>query len=131
MNKKQRTIKACKELARKDRNPRGETFFNADSCPLCPIHHGGSNCQGCPLARKGGLIGCYRFKTYIEAKEAKVKFPDLSVTRVKSHQVKNIKSTFNARATFFDKIIPILERIPASRFTKKGWRYFEELGRDW
>jgi len=117
MNKKQLTIRACQELAEKYRNPEGKEFFHSESCPLCPIH---ISCRGCPLQRKRGVgYGCVDFKTFKKASAAEAKSPLAQ------------KRAFNARARFFDKIIPILEKIPAARFTKKGWTYFEELDRNW
>ena len=108
VKKKWRTIKACWELAAKYREPEGKEFFFTRSCPLCSIHN---NCLGCSMADHG--LGCVRFKSYIYAQAAEG------------------QKGFNARAAFFDKIIPILEGIPASRFTKKGWKYFDEMDRSW
>ncbi|KKM61140.1 hypothetical protein LCGC14_1534710 [marine sediment metagenome] len=116
MTKKERTIKACRELAAKYREPEGKgLFFRRDSCPLCLIHdpNYSAGCVGCPLADKGGDTGCIDFRTYKRANRCRTSY------------------SYNARAAFFDKIIPILEGIPASRFTKRGWKYFDELDRSW
>lgn len=115
MTKKERTIRACRELAAKYREPEGEKFFSYADCPLCLMHY---CCGGCPLANEDGFRGCGKFRTYQKAVQ---------------HSQYNQRAckTFNARAAFFDKIIPILEEIPASRFTKKGWKYFDELDRRW
>ncbi len=116
MTKKERTIKACRELAAKYREPKGETFFCDEHCPLCSIHYFPNRgvCFGCPLAKQYSTVGCSHFSTYQSAN--KVSAPP---------------EAFNARAAFFDKIIPILEKIPASRFTKRGWEYFDMLDRSW
>lgn len=122
MTKKERTIKACRELAAKYRDPEERGFFMHITCTLCRIFkvrwlfwrwRYSPNCKGCPLARETGGMGCGSFKTYRAA--------SLSRSR----------DAFEARAAFFDKIIPILEGIPASRFTKRGWKYFDELDRSW
>lgn len=116
MTKKERTIKACRELAAKYRKPEGKEFFRYAECALCKISGKmlsyQDNCYGCPLADKNGQQGCGKFRTYRNALNEK-------------------RGAFNARAAFFDKIIPILEKIPASRFTKRGWEYFSELDRSW
>lgn len=117
MTKKERTIKACRELAAKYRNPEGKRFFHDEYCPLCIIHLCG--CEGCPLANEDGALGCY----YFNSAKAAMKM---------SKQTDCVPNpAFNARAAFFDRIIPILEKIPASRFTKNGWKYFDELDRSW
>ncbi len=114
MTKKERTIKACRELAAKYRKPKGEVFFSYTECPLCSIPYNAlfDDCEGCPLADEDGERGCGKFRTYREAYSG---YPE----------------AYEARAAFFDRIIPILEKIPASRFTKRGWKYFDELDRSW
>lgn len=135
MTKKERTIKACRELAAKYRKPEGEHFFRIDSCPLCPIHNIGDyangGCRGCPLSLnynavgyesdKCGAAGCNEFSSHLKAENYyfECRMP------IKPNPA------FEARAAFFDKIIPIFEKIPASRFTKRGWKYFKELDRSW
>ncbi len=121
--KKWRTWRACRELAAKYREPEGEIFFTLGSCPLCKLHTRTAldSCRGCPLARKCGDEGCYEFNSN-----------DIAQEYHEEHEEKlEPNPAFEARAAFFDKIIPILEKIPASRFTKKGWKYFNELDRSW
>ena len=123
MTKKERTIQACRELAAKYREPEGKVFFDFCECSLCMIHgrlaRDNGDCLGCPMASSGKMTewGCVDFTSYEEAASA-----DL-------YNEKN--PAFEVRAAFFDKIIPILEGIPTSRFTKKGWKYFNELDRSW
>ena len=121
MTKKERTIKACRELAAKYRAPEGKTFFALEVCPLCTVHADTVNeCHGCPLALMDGDEGCYQFNSNERA------FDYYEETDIIAPN-----PAFNARAAFFDKIIPILEGIPASRFTKRGWRYFDMLDWSW
>lgn len=130
MTKKERTIKACRELAAKYREPEGKTFFSTVSCPLCDIHEGFYDCIGCPLADDCGEDGCVEFTTYLEAAEVARVNGCFKIPTPESAKMP-IQRAFDARAAFFDKIIPILEKIPASRFTRKGWEYFDELDRSW
>lgn len=125
--KKWRTWKACRKLAAKYREPEGKVFFNYSECPLCQITVDAfcGDCRGCPLAYKNGTKGCGKFRTYRRAYARA--YERYSFNLAFTPDV----VTFNARAAFFDKIIPILEKIPAKRFTKKGWRYFDELDRSW
>lgn len=123
MTKKERTIKACRQLAAKYREPEGKVFFILESCPLCKLHTLGAcdNCQGCPLAKENGNEGCYEFDSN-----------DIAQGYYEEHDEKlEPNPAFEARAAFFDRIIPILEGIPASRFTKKDWKYFDMLDRSW
>lgn len=132
MTKKERTIRACRELAAKYREPERKLFFIWEGCPLCYLHKPGKapveNCRGCPLASAKGTFGagCFGFNTTKKAMklvgQGHIGLRDESVI---------VQKAFNARAAFFDKIIPILEKIPAKRFTKKGWEYFNELSRSW
>ena len=127
MTNKDRTILACWKLAEKYRKPQGEKFFLPGSCPLCKIHDR-FTCKGCPLATETGKSGCWQFKSNIKAQAFLSKFDSL----LNLYPAKNKTSiTFISRAEFFEKIIPILEKIPAKRFTKKGWTYFNELDRAW
>ncbi len=123
MTKKERTIKACRELAAKYREPEGKVFFDFGKCSLCVISgrsaRDNGDCLGCPMASSGKTTewGCVDFTSYEEA--------------VCADRYNEKNSAFEARAAFFDKIIPILEGLPASRFTKRGWKYFEMLDRAW
>lgn len=133
MTNKQRTIEACKQLADKYRKPKSEKFFGSNSCSLCNIFYttNDTDCISCPLATMGGRMGCIDFYTYRRASSVGTSrfnlickpflYPDNAV----------IIPEFLARAAFFDKIIPILQEIPARRFTRSGWTYFNELDRNW
>jgi len=129
MTNKDRAIQACRELAEKYRNPQGKRFFSVDNCNLCDIHFvlekssEEKPCTGCPLSNEDQMGGCSEFES---ATKARKQLPGL-------HYPNSSKTdkTFIARAEFFDKIIPILEKIPAARFTKSGWTYFKELDRTW
>ncbi len=110
MNKKERTIKAHRQLAEKYRSGKGR-FFEVGYCSLCLIHRLDGKCHSCPLANECGRMGCCDFMSY-----------DAAVYR-------RSPEAFELRAQFHEKIIPILEKIPAERFTRKGWTYFNELDR--
>ena len=134
-SKKKLTIKACEELVKKYRNPDGKVFFYTATCPLCPIHYNPRTCEGCPLASKDGCIGCTEFDSYQQALKSQK-----GTTAVTGHvyiafldeaSMKDIKEAFENRAKFFEKIIPILKKVDKKRFTRDGWKYFDELDRRW
>lgn len=131
MSNKSRTIQACRDLAEKYRKPQGKDFFLAKSCNLCIIHaklvEDYLNCHGCPLAEESGLAGCSGFRSNQNARRALLPTA-LGITYSPN---KRTSVHFYRRAEFFERIIPLLEQIPASRFTKKGWKYFKELDRSW
>lgn len=143
VDKKERTLRGCRELAENYRNPVGKTFFNIHACPLCKIHYKmfmpnkmlkSSPCRGCPLANKYGNSGCIKFKSGELARDTLMRASPsiyLNDLPIEIETANKIKEAFEARAKFFDKIIPILKKIPASRFTRKGWRYFYKLNRSW
>lgn len=121
MIKKERTLKACRELIEKYRHPKPEdVFFNCDCCPLCKIHLNTRaevrRCLGCPLADERAKADCKNFSSYNEAVKA----------------IFWKKCTFEKRAQFFEKIIPILEKLPAKRFTRRGWEFTGDIiPREW
>ena len=119
MTYKQKAIKACEKLAHKYRNPTNEIFFKTSHCPLCDIYFTkNQDCIGCPLNDElMYLFGCDQFNTYKKAE----------MNQYSSRK----KESFENRAKLFDKIIPILKKIPAKRFTPSGWTYFKELNRKW
>jgi len=106
-NKQERAIKACKKLVAKYRGAESKTgFFSRYTCPLCKVYTDPNKCYGCPLANQNGGSGCGDFATYKGAEEERFS-----------------KKNFEARAQFFERIIPILEGLPEERFTKEGWKY--------
>jgi len=129
LSRKRLTIKACKKLSNKYRNPHGKYFFTRDVCPLCKIHFDKYyGCYGCPLADENGDIGCTEFKSFADAEE----WLDLKSNNTYFFDPTwEIPEEFIRRAEFFDKIIPILEKIPKERFTPQGWTYFKELSHEW
>ena len=131
MTKKERTIKACRELAAKYRKPEGEIFFLDKTCSLCTLHRTFHYCKGCPLSNERGELGCFHFASCKRARCVATERLFHMQSKVRHKDLKYIASAFNIRAAFFDKIIPILEGIPASRFTTKGWKYFDMLDRSW
>ena len=123
---KVRTLAACRALARKYRNPEGKVFFSVESCPLCTIHCAepfwGDYCSGCPLNKDpGGSSGCVEYASFDAAWKAWCIFGRMG------HK----GEAFEARAAFFDRIIPILEALPPERFTKAGWEPIDEISLDW
>ena len=132
---KERTIKAFERIIRKYRDPLGRRFFAYPDCPLCSIHAYGDidgyepvSCRGCPLADIDGRVGCTSFISYIYAYTA-IK-ESLSGMRYVSNVSASIKEAFDARAKFFEKYLSVIKNIPAERFTREGWKYFDELDRD-
>lgn len=132
MTNKNRTIQACKDLAEKYRKPQGKRFFNCADCALCRVHLRGSEkgaCNGCPLGDDKDMFGCNYFESNKKARQVSEKYaPGKPLVYPNS---KKVSIKFIRRAEFFEKIIPILEKIPGSRFTNKGWKYFKELDRKW
>ncbi len=133
--KKQKTIEACKELIYKYKHPHGHAFFNQTVCPLCIIHHNvlTASCSGCPLAVKYIFYGCLLFKSSQDAKETYLDILSRNELHGKAEfpLEEQVPKEFVARAKFFEKIIPILETLPKSKFTISGWTYFEEIKSDW
>ena len=130
MTKKEKTIKACKEMIFRYRNPLNYDFFKEKYCPLCKVHLTKINaiyCKGCPLADILGQTGCIYFRSFHHARNAHSSFSILYT----SDAIDRWKEAALRRAEFFEKIIPILEKIPEKRFTKNGWRYFDEIKRRW
>lgn len=127
MTKKEQTIKACKELRKKYLNPQGRFFMDSNDCALCKIYNSVSfSCYGCPLSTESFTnFGCTCFKT------AKAVSRLASTKDDNPYKRKTPNKAFIARADFFKKIIPILRKIPARRFTPSGWTYFKELDRNW
>lgn len=137
---KEKTMRACKELIYKYEHPTGKEFFSIPECPLCNMYYSRKGedprCIGCLLANKTAgrnaktfAHGCEEFSTYILARgklaSMNVGFHDIL------YKSEMLKEEFSNRASFFKMIIPILEKIPAKRFTPSGWIYFKELDRKW
>lgn len=141
MTNKQRTIKACKELEKKYLDPYGKKFFKFTVCPLCDVHGRLSlwlflTCRGCPLANESGGCGCLDFRSFRIAEYSinreSESIESKSITEENDSMFSGVwKKAFKCRSNFFKRIIPILEQIPVERFTKKGWKYFKELDREW
>jgi hypothetical protein len=124
MTKKERTIKAFEKLAWRYRNPLGLIFFTSSHCPLCVIHDMMRGCRGCPLASKRGHGECFDFTSCRNARKK-----NRELTHIDSHD-KPCKE-FIKRAEFFEKYLPVIKKWPASRFTKKGWKYSgDEISRE-
>jgi len=127
MTKKEKTIEACKQLAKKYRNPEGYQFFTPESCELCKLTTTTGNCIGCPMSTRQGRYGCIEFESFNDADVSS--YERMGLGNV--YEEEEPTPEFIARAEFFDKIIPILEKIPARRFTPSGFTYFKELDRNW
>ncbi len=109
LSKKEQTIRAYKKLISLYRDPpKDHEFCNRVGCPLCAIHDPG--CKGCPN-RRLNRSNCD---------------PDLSPT-LRQVLYLNERPAYLDRADAIEQIIEILEDIPSSRFTAKGWKYFEEI----
>jgi hypothetical protein len=115
---KELTIRAHRRIAWRYRNPKGLSFFDMNSCPLCEIHYKYGECRGCPLAHVDGGQGCSNFTSYRHA--------DLE------YSLDKYGPAFEARAQFHEKVIEIIKKWPEERFTKEGWIYSgEEIPRKW
>ena len=127
MTNKEKTIKAFKELIERYMRPIGQSFGHWDTCPLCEIFHVRrrklsrsrkstiKDCQGCPLADKNGEMGCINFESYPHV-DADSKFTPFSIKQLEA---------LERRAKFFEKYLPIIEKMPARKFTISGWSYFK------
>ena len=126
MTYKQKALKAWRKLENKYRNVTEENyrsdFFKDNKCPLCKIYDTGDDCDGCPLSDEDKHVGCVDFASYKIAKEAYREAYYLSVG--------DFKKAYSKRADFFKKYYPVLEKLPAKKFTPTGWSYFEELDRE-
>lgn len=110
ISNKEKVIRAIKKLI-KDRYTDGLDI----ACPLCSIFSG---CKGCPSACKGVSTGCEKqptFFAWLAHSKDKILGPLVS----KNRKVK------------WQKALPIIEKLPASRFTRRGWTFFYELQFMW
>jgi hypothetical protein len=92
-------------------------YGREDSCPICLAtvsswEFNASGCKPCPMAKENGYrVGCLRFASY---------------PRYVDH------SKFKLRALALDRMVAIMSKWPASRFTVEGWKYSgNELPRSW
>lgn len=103
---KQRTLDAQADLIRryKENDP-------PEECPFCKIYCGPYSCDGCFMAgnRNMFLCGCTKTPNSIEAR-----FMD-------GHTYKQRL----ARAKWHEKVRKIISKWPPSRFTPKGWEYYD------
>jgi len=130
MNKKERTIEAMKNIAKRYREKdQAGGLFTSLTCALCEIHknHGGrfgNDCRGCPLADKIGFMGCIDFRSYNEAYESR-KFQPIRTIPTYGWLEQYDRKKLLARARFFENYaIPACEDIPEKQFTKRGFKYF-------
>ncbi len=133
---KQRTIKAHRELAKRYRSLTGNRGLGfQDKCPLCEIHWSSNvfcyppQCTGCPMASESLNMGCVEFSSYkiaLSASKLRLFKRSLFFLHLRERRTANLK-----RADFHERVIPILEQLPESCFTKEGGRYFPELIRTW
>lgn len=118
MTNKQKTIAACWRIVELYRNPaKGRVYFSQETCPLCSIEYTSSiNCNYCVLS--DGSYICASFRTYKEAHKFRFQIYLLSL-----NITDELRKAFNDRADCYEfYIIPRLKRLPASRFTKKGFK---------
>jgi len=66
------------------------------------------------MADEDGNMGCDQFNSFEKASDAP-------------------ETGFPLRAKFFEKTLPMIEKVPARYFTPKGWRFsrFKFLDRSW
>ena len=77
------------------------------------------------MSRLDGTFGCTDFSTYKAAAE----FEPLKNKEIFPMDVET-PQTFINRANFFEKVVPILEKVPSWRFTPSKWVYFG-INKDW
>ncbi len=140
-SQKKKYIEGLKLQSKKYRAPWGHRFFNSEECPMCGVE---DYCLGgCPLTKenpagneKGSpdkVFRCFDMSSY---KKAKKGFDRLDISpgdRFPVDKLTPVPASFVERAVFLDSIIPILETLPAKRFTLKGWTGFPEIeqGHTW
>lgn len=110
--KKERTLKAWRELIKRYKNPISERDLQWDTedCPLCKIHYRPHSfykhilhCHGCPFGRyKDAFGGCGEFFLY-------------GIHR---------KKDFKEITDLLESWLPEIEKHPAKHFTRSGWEYF-------
>jgi hypothetical protein len=122
---KQRALEACRKIRDRYRNPDDDKYCTASKCTLCSIYSDGFNCIGCPLSDNFGNSGCCDHDTYNDVLES-LKLGSYSLGSYYQNTPK-CNAAFTKRAKYYDRIIPILEKIPERRFTPSGWRYFKEI----
>ena len=134
---KQRTIEACEILQYKYSHPQRRTFFQIGFCSLCRIYNirlyninSMPPCKGCFQSDKSGEYGCESYVTYMAAFKV-LKMTTHGLTSYMYPKDEPTYQEFINRANYFKKIIPILEKIPARRFTPIGWKYFKEISKEW
>jgi len=101
MGKKDKLIAVLKNLNKKD------IAHTVRECRICNVMHIESSmeCRPCPFATKSEHAGCYGF---IQDEEHMIISNDEFVDKK-------------------EEVLNILKDISKERFTKRGWKYFEEL----
>ena len=138
--KKQKTITGYRALVEKYRNDeaRLNTFFSAKHCLLCVTHNTSGNevlkgsCRGCPNATVNADACDYKLMPSYDEAFIEHESRDLSYsTKTLSSASGNVREPFEARAQAIEDMIPQLEALPDSAFTRKGWKYeyFKNIGR--
>ena len=128
MTNKDKTLQAKDELIIKyteRKMPKAHLgFFSTFNCPLCIIHSH-DNCRGCPLANIFGHPGCTSFESYnkIMVRVDRMRKNNHSKNYGIILQDPELIESMLKRIEFWKKVTPILEEMPASRFTRKGWKY--------
>jgi hypothetical protein len=77
-------------------------------------------------------MGCIEFNSYKKALQSLVALPftyPQHMFRLEKIRKSILIKTFQKRADFFKKYLPVIKKIPAYRFTSARWKYFDELDR--
>ena len=129
MTNKEKTLIAIDELIKKYKETKLEHLSTTPTaCPLCIIHRGrdiinfSSNCKGCPLVDNKGSMGCIEFKSFKNLENIMEEFKYYSENDLIYDAIQN-------RINFWNYAKPLIEKHPNEHFTKKGWKYFNELDR--
>jgi len=113
-NKKEKTIEAYERLISVYQEPPPGYTFYTGLCPLCKIHIR-SRCLGCPN-RSEHVARCDVSNSPTLEKVASLNLSYIDIPEIRLARAKAIK-----------QIIEIIKDLPASRFTKRGWKYFSEI----
>jgi hypothetical protein len=118
MNNKEKALRACRQIVKRYREPDEDAYLYGSTCALCRLFFT-VGCIPCPLADGESDEGCTKFNSYREIQDI-----------IDIYFKEEAREAFSRRADVYEQhIIPILEKLPPERFTKRGWRFIEELDR--
>ena len=145
MTYKEKTIAACKELLKKYKRADidKDTYGEFRTCPLCQIYRIndrtnalvllGYFCPGCFMASKppSTHCRCLTFASFKKVTKAVQKYR-IDIDNLPDNRAE-AKIALHERGAFYEKIIPMLEKIPAKYFTPSSWKFkvFDIFKKEW